>query len=172
MEQAHLDAGFWDYRLANDLESSSTNNNAYNVYLAAQCYLNAPAFLSKNMKISSLIEQRGDIHHLFPKKYLSDNGHLPRSYNQVANFVYTEQATNIKVGKLPPVDYLGKVHAQIEDGILDISSLTSEEELKENLRLNDIPEDLLTATHGDFASFLEQRRQLMAQTIKSYYEQL
>jgi hypothetical protein len=172
MEQAHLDAGFWDYRLANDLESSSTNNNAYNVYLAAQCYLNTPAFLSKNMKISSLIEQRGDIHHLFPKKYLSDNGHTPRSYNQVANFVYTEQATNIKVGKLPPADYLGKVQAQIEDGVLDISSLTSEEALNENLRLNDIPAGLLTATHNDFSSFLEQRRQLMAQKIKAYYEQL
>lgn len=39
-------------------------------------------------------------------------------------------------------------------------------------RLNDIPADLLTATHADFSSFLEQRRQLMAQKIKAYYEQL
>lgn len=172
MEQAHLGEGFWDYRLANDLESSSTNNNAYNVYLAAQCYLNAPAFLSKNMKISSLIEQRGDIHHLFPRKYLTDNGHLPRSYNQVANFVYTEQATNIKVGKLPPVEYLNKVQQQIAEGTLDISSLTSVDELKENLKLNDIPEGLLTATHENYTDFLNERRKLMALKIKTYYTQL
>src|SRR5690606_14568774 len=105
MEQSNLSEGFWDFGLVSDLESSSVNNNAYNVYLAAQCNANAPAFLSKSMKISSLIEQRGDIHHIFPKKYLSDNGYLPRQYNQVANFVYTEQATNIKVGKMPPKDY-------------------------------------------------------------------
>lgn len=172
MEQNHLGEGFWDYRLVSDLESSSPNNNAYNVYLAAQCYFNAPAFLSKNMKISSLIEQRGDIHHLFPKKYLTDNGHLARSYNQIANFAYTEQATNIKVGKLPPEEYLAKVQQQIQDGVLDISSITSMEELKENLRLNDIPEVLLTATHDQFGDFLDQRRKLMAQKIKSYYEQL
>ncbi|MGB0993857.1 MAG: hypothetical protein ACPG32_15485, partial [Akkermansiaceae bacterium] len=172
MEQAYLDDGFWGYRLIDDLESSSPNNNAYNVYLAAQCYLGSPAFLAKNMKASSLIEQRGDIHHLFPRKYLTDNGHLPRSYNQIANFAYTEQATNIKIGKMAPVEYLSNVEQQISDGVLDLCSLTTTEELEENLRLNDIPPSLLTATHDQFPDFLEQRRKLMALKIKDYYQQL
>lgn len=172
MEQAHLGDGFWDYTLVNDLESSSVNNNAYNVYLASQCYFKAPAFLSKDMKISSLVEQRGDIHHLFPKQYLMDNKYLIKSYNQVANYAYTEQATNIKIGKMPPEKYMSKVMQQIDDGILDICSLTSRDDLMENLRLNDVPEDLITAEHVQFGSFLEKRRALMAQKIKSYYEQL
>ena len=102
MEQAHLGEGFWDFGLINDLESSSVNNNAYTLYLASQVNCNSVAFLSKSMTITSLIEQRGDIHHIFPKQYLINNGYPQKAYNQVANFVYTEQATNIKVGKMPP----------------------------------------------------------------------
>jgi hypothetical protein len=172
MEQTHLGEGFWDFGLVNQLESSSTNNNAYNVYLAAQCYNNAPAFLSKSMKISSLIEQRGDIHHIFPKKYLSKNGYTPKLYNQVANLVYTEQATNIKVGMMQPKDYMDKVQSQIMDGIFDISTIVSRKDLETNLWLNDIPAILYTATHLDYDDFLIKRRKLMADKIKNYYEQL
>ncbi|KGK30530.1 DUF262 domain-containing protein [Cellulophaga sp. E6(2014)] len=172
MEQNHLGQGFWEFSLVNQLESSSVNNNAYNVYLAAQCYGNAPAFLSKSMKISSLIEQRGDVHHIFPKKYLAKNGFVPKQYNQVANFVYTEQATNVKVGMLMPRDYLAKVETQIQEGIFDISTLDSVNGLEENLRLNDIPAVLNTATHLDYDDFLVERRKLMAAKIKQYYEQL
>tara|TARA_R110002051_G_scaffold108607_6_gene181366 strand:+ start:9960 stop:11750 length:1791 start_codon:yes stop_codon:yes gene_type:complete len=172
MEQNNLGEGFWDFGLVSDLESSSVNNNAYNVYLAAQCNGNAPAFLSKSMKISSLIEQRGDIHHIFPKKYLSSNGFIQRQYNQVANFVYTEQATNIKVGKMPPEEYLGKVNDQIQKGIFDISTIDAKSTLEHNLSNNDIPEMLNTATSLDYDDFLVQRRKLMAFKIKTYYEQL
>lgn len=172
MEQNHLGQGFWEFSLVNQLESSSVNNNAYNVYLAAQCYGNAPAFLSKSMKISSLIEQRGDVHHIFPKKYLAQNGFIPKQYNQVANFVYTEQATNIKVGMKTPQDYLAKVEAQIQDGVFDISTLDSTIGLEENLVLNDIPKTLHKATHADYNDFLVERRKLIAAKIKDYYEQL
>ncbi|RCS28093.1 DUF262 domain-containing protein [Polaribacter sp. WD7] len=172
MEQNHLGQGFWEFALVSQLESSSVNNNAYNVYLAAQCYGNAPAFLSKSMKISSLIEQRGDLHHIFPKKYLVQNGYIPKQYNQVANFVYTEQATNIKVGMLPPKDYLEKVKHQISSNTFDISTLDSNKNLESNLLVNDIPKTLLNATHLDYNNFLKERRKSMASKIKNYYEQL
>jgi hypothetical protein len=172
MEQTHLGQGFWDFGLVSDLETSSINNNAYNVYLAAQCNGNAPAFLAKDMKISSLIEQRGDIHHIFPKKYLSKHNYAPRLYNQVANFVYTEQATNIKVGMMPPQEYMDKVKEQMTNGIRDISSIDSESLLKDNLVSNDIPISLQKADHTHYDNFLKERRQLMAQKIKQYYEQL
>jgi hypothetical protein len=172
MEQNHLGQGFWEFALVSQLESSSVNNNAYNVYLAAQCYGNAPALLSKSMKISSLIEQRGDIHHIFPKKYLSQNGYIPKQYNQVANFVYTEQATNIKVGMMTPKDYLAKVADQIDSNVFDISTMDSISNLKSNLLANDIPKELFTATHLEYENFLIERRKLMAAKIKEYYEVL
>ncbi|MCG8761952.1 DUF262 domain-containing protein [Tenacibaculum finnmarkense] len=169
MEQNHLGQGFWEFGLVSQLESSSVNNNAY---LAAQCHENSPTFLSKSMKISSLIEQRGDIHHIFPKKYLTENGYIPKQYNQVANFVYTEQATNIKVGMKTPQNYLTKVTEQIADSIFDISTIDSNTCLADNLMKNDIPNILHTATHLDYENFLVERRKLMAAKIKKYYEQL
>lgn len=172
MEQTHLGDGFWDFGIVSDLESSSINNNAYNVYLAAQCNNNTPAFLSKTMKISSLIEQRGDIHHIFPKKYLADNGFSPKQYNQVANFVYTEQATNIKVGKMAPKAYLGKVMEEIDARKYDISTIDSKKGLEDNLWGNDIPGILYTATYEDYNDFLLARRRLMADKIKAYYKGL
>ena len=97
---------------------------------------------------------------------------MPKQYNQVANYVYTEQATNIKVGKLPPKEYLAKVLQQTKDGVFDISTLDSGKDLERNLELNDIPAILYTATHLDYNEFLIRRRQLMALKIKDYYEKL
>ena len=172
MEQANLGPGFWDFGIINDLETSSVNNNAYNLYLAAQVNNNAVAFLSKKMKISALIEQRGDVHHIFPKKYLMNNGYPQKAYNQVANFVFTEQATNIKVGMLTPKDYLDKVKAQIEAGTNEISTLDSTTSLQENLINNDIPSIIEEASHLVYEDFLEERRRLMAKKLKGYYESL
>ncbi len=172
MEQAELGEGFWEFGLVSDLETSSVNNNAYNVYLAAQCSNNATAFLSKSMKISSLIEQRGDIHHIFPKKYLVKNNFSPKQYNQVANFVYTEQATNIKVGAVAPAEYMAKVKSEITAGVINLSTINSEEILNENLKNNDIPLILETSSYLEYENFLIERRKLMAERIKKYYENL
>lgn len=172
MELANLGEGFWEFSIVNSLETSSINNNVYNVYLAAQCQMNAKAFLAKSMKISSLIEQRGDIHHIFPKKYLVENGFGQTEYNQVANFVFTEQSTNIKIGKMAPVDYMTKVKNQIAAKIYDISTIDSEDLLNNNLLQNDIPLSIFTANKDHYEEFLKERRKLMAKRIKIYYEQL
>jgi hypothetical protein len=172
MEQSNLGEGFWDYTLVSDLESSSINNNAFNVYLAAQCNNNATAFLSKSMKISSLIEQRGDIHHIFPKKYLVKNKFEPKQYNQVANFVYTEQASNIKVGDMAPSVYLAKVKSEIKNGIFNLSTIDTETILIANLQHNDIPLNLENSDYLEYENFLGTRRKLIAKKIKEYYENL
>ena len=172
IEQSNLGDGFWDFGLVNNLESSSVNNNAYNVYLASQCYNNTVAFLSKSMKISSLIEQRGDIHHLFPAKYLSKNGYSPKQYNQVANYAYTEQATNIKVGMLAPKVYMEKVQNEISTGVLNITSIDSEIILKDNLVQNEVPLNFYNYEQLDYEAFLLERRGLMAKAIKKFYYQL
>lgn len=172
MELANLGDGFWNFRLVSDLESSSVNNNAYNIYLAAQCNGNSEAFLSKSMKISSLIEQRGDVHHLFPKKYLSKNGFSPKLYNQVANFVYTEQSTNIKVGMMAPSEYFAKVNEEIVNKVNNISTIDTDKLLNNNLVMNDIPSSILDANHSNYDDFLKERRILMAKKIREYYEKL
>lgn len=172
MEETHLGEGFWEFGLVNDLETSSTNNNAYNVYLAAQCNSNSNAFLSKSHTIKNLLEQRGDVHHIFPKKYLSSNNFKPKQYNQVANFVFTEQSINIKVGKQPPEKYMKRVKEEIGENKVNLTSITSLEELDKNFKQNDIPTSLSHSTFEDYENFLAERRKLMAKRIKSYYEKL
>ena len=172
MEKTHLGAGFWDFGIISDLESSSVNNNAYNVYLASQCNSNATAFLSKSMKISSLIEQRGDIHHIFPKKYLIDNGYTQKQYNQVANFVYTEQSTNIKIGKMAPKIYFEQVQKEISESKFNISTIDNYNDLNKNLHQNDIPSEILNFEHKDYDHFLFERKKMMSAKIKLFYESL
>lgn len=172
MEQSYLGAGYWDYKLVRDLETSSVNNNAYNVYIAVQCNQNKPAFLAKDMMISSLIEQRGDVHHIFPKGYLTKKGFVQKQYNQVANFVYTETTTNIKIGALPPKDYIAKVKEQIQKKEKNITSLESDQQLTDNFIHNDIPYGIEIMDSNDYEQFLESRRKLMAQKIKQYYTSL
>jgi hypothetical protein len=51
----------------------------------------------------------------------------------------------------------------IYGGIVDI------DELKENLRQSCIPDGFENMDIKDYSSFLEERRKLMAQKIRSYY---
>lgn len=172
MEQTHLSEGFWEFGLVNTLETSSVNNNAYNIYLASQCNDGTKVFLSKSMKVSSLIQQRGDIHHIFPKKYLVNNGYDQKLYNQVANYTYTEQSTNIKIGMLSPNKYFEKIKTQIIEHIFDITTIDNESLLHDNLIDNDIPLSILENTHENYEAFLLERRKLMASKIKRYYYSL
>lgn len=172
MQESNLGEGFWKFRLVNDLETSSTNNNAYNVYLAAQCNENANAFLSKAHTIKNLLEQRGDVHHIFPKKYLSQHNFKPKEYNQVANFVFTEQSTNIKVGKLPPAEYIAKLKEEIKQNKVNLTSITAIDELNNNFKQNNIPTSLANSTFENYNDFLAERRKLMAKRIKEYYNNL
>src|SRR5207249_7484045 len=91
--------------LVQQLESASSNNPAFNVYLAALCKLNHKGFLSKDISIKDLIQHKGDIHHIFPKDYLKKSGLTKGDYNQVANYVYMQTEINVKIGSRAPVDY-------------------------------------------------------------------
>ena len=181
IEQAELDDGFWTYRIVNDLDSSSTVNNAYLCYLASQCKNNESAFLSESMSVRNLLEQssNGNVHHIFPKNYLIKNGFKKSDYNQVANYTFTEQQINIKLGNLAPKEYMVKVVDEIKAKEIAIkdnksyeseySSIKSQDALIDNKALNCIPESLDTSDYTHYNDFLSQRRQLMAQKIKAFY---
>ncbi|HCO87568.1 MAG TPA: hypothetical protein DIT80_05175 [Lachnospiraceae bacterium] len=63
--------------------------------------------------MKSLIDQRGDIHHIFPKKYLQKCGIKESGmYNQIANYVYTQSEINIKIKDQAPKEYMAQVKEQ------------------------------------------------------------
>lgn len=172
IEAAYLSDSFWDSGLIQRLSTSSNNAPALHVFWAAQTKLNDKGFLSRDITVKEMIEQRGDIHHIFPRQYLKDNNLTKSQYNQVANYVYVQQEINIKVGKRSPSDYIGQIRGQCESGKLVYGGIDNLEDFESNLEANCIPGDIHEMTIEHYAQFLEARRALMAQKIKKYYQGL
>lgn len=172
-EEGELSESFWNNVLITKLDSSSSINNMFNVFLMAQVKMMDHGFLSEHIDVKSLIEQRGDIHHIFPKKNLQKCGITERClYNQIANYVYTQSEINIKIKDLAPKVYMSQVKEQCSGGNAVYGGIDSMDKLRQNLEANCIPEGIFEMEHTDFEAFLAKRRQLMSQKIRSYYQLL
>lgn len=171
--EQNLTDTFWNTTLVQNLETSSVNSPYLCVFFAASCREGSDSLFNEGSKFSNLIVTMGDVHHIFPKQYLIDNGIKDKSkYNQVANFTYLDTPTNIAVGKDEPCKYFSKVFDQTKTEDFKIGNLKTEEAIKKNLSDNCIPLEIKNWTYKDYDKFLEQRRKLMAQKIRNYYEKL
>jgi hypothetical protein len=167
-EEAELSEAFWNASLPQSLDSSVANSPYFLVFLAAQSKSNDKGFLSKEILVSDLILEHGDIHHLFPKDYLRKNGFGKRDYNQIANYVYMQSEINIKVGNKSPKEYFSLVKEQIQNQAPQISPIISQSSLQENLQMNCIPFGLMDMQIENYQEFLSERRKLMSQKIRKY----
>lgn len=172
MEDARLSDNFWSIEVPQNLTYASPINPTYLVYLASQASGNDVSLLSNNLTVRDLIEISGDIHHIFPKEYLKEHGFEKNLYNQVANYAYLDAQVNKSVGKRSPSDYFGAALRQCSTGTVEIGSIMDEQQLKENLKSNCIPEDVFEMDADCYETFLKERRLLMAQKIRRYYEGL
>lgn len=172
-EAGELSDAFWNTVLVQRLDTSVSSSPYFLTFLMAQVKKNARGFLSKQINVQSLIEQRGDIHHIFPKKYLQKNGvNNRKDYNQIANYVYTQSEINIKIKDAPPVEYMENMRKQVVGEGSYYGSIDSMEDLQKNLAENCIPEEFMGMDIFDYAVFLDTRRMMMAQYIREYYESL
>jgi len=172
-ESALLSDAFWDVRLVQNLETSSTNSPYFNTFLAAQIFAGDRSLLSNSSKVSDLISVTGDVHHIFPREYLKKNGFNDRwQYNQVANYAYLDTGVNISIGMKAPNDYFSAAYAQCNTGDIAVGTITSKNVLLENLAANCIPANIENMTAEDYPEFLRQRRTMMAKKIREYYYSL
>lgn len=173
VEGARLSNAFWEVELLQRLDTSIASSPVFNVFLASQCKMNVRGFLSSNITVKDLIEQRGDVHHIFPRQFLKDNK-IPRSqYNQIANYVYIQSEINIKIGKKSPAEYLGYVaNTQCTGGECKYGGITCHSDLVANMEENCIPASTQKMTLADYQDFLSQRRVLIAKRLKEYYYSL
>ncbi|MFD1337118.1 DUF262 domain-containing protein [Oceanobacillus iheyensis] len=170
IEAGELSDAYWNHVLVTRLDSSVKSSPYFNLFTMAQVVNKDQAFLSKSITVQHLIEERGDVHHLFPKRYLQKNGVNNRSqYNQIGNYVYTEQVVNLAIKDKAPEDYMGSVKEQQDTNGLKIGESMDADALKENLAMNCVPESIYNMTVEDYPAFLDERRRLMAQKIKQYY---
>ena len=172
IEDATLSDNFWNIQLNQNLTYVSSINPTYQVFLAAQNFFKKDSLLS-HIPVGELVNLGGDIHHIFPKQYLVDNGFDKHDYNQVANYAYLDTPINIKIGKKSPKVYLNEALDAIR-GAQDTSfkSIKSEAEFYQNLEDNSIPASILEMDHTSYQDFLEARRAKMTELIRKYYYSL
>lgn len=171
-EAGDLSDAFWEVTLPQRFDTSVASSPYFNVFLAAQAKEHDKGFLSDHIEVESMLENRGDIHHLFPKKYLTKN-HLTRGmYNQIANYVFIQQEINIKISDDPPCVYMRKVMNQCHTKKPVYGGIVDKDVLKENLRQNCVPDGFENMDINNYEKFLLERRKLMAQKIHKYYEAL
>lgn len=172
IEAATLSDNFWNVKVVQDLEYTSTNNPTFLVFLAAQIMQNDVSLLSTNVPVRDLVLLGGDIHHIFPKDYLKKLGHEKNSYNQDANYVYLDKPINISIGNKAPNVYFGEAFEQCETQTIKVGAITDKQQLLENLKANCIPENVKDMDESNYSDFLAERRKMMAEKIKNYYNSL
>jgi hypothetical protein len=173
MESSELGETFWDVRLTRDLTTSNSRHPALMVYLASQVKNNVRGFLSRDITVRSMLEHRGDVHHIYPKNFLKGKHNLPKSqYNQIANYAYAQQEINISIGDQSPEKYVETVMNQCETKKPVYGNITQLDDLKANLKEHCIPPEFLNGGLNEFDDFLSARRSMMASTLKKYYDRL
>lgn len=170
VEDGELSDAFWTHVLVSKLDTSVSSSPVFNIFVMAQIKANDRGFLSEQIDVKSMIEQRGDIHHIFPKNYLKSNGINAKSrYNQIANYVYTQSEINIKIKDKAPAVYMAEIKEQCETSTTRYGGIIDYNDLMENLKENCVPCEIFTMDIEDYTQFLQKRRLLMAEKIKNYY---
>lgn len=171
IEAATLSDTFWNVAVAQNLNVTSTINPTFLVYLASQVVGDDVSLLSNNIPVRLLIEG-GDVHHIFPKEYLKQNGFEKSQYNQVANYAYLDTQVNKSIGKKAPNEYFPEAKKQCETKDITIGSITDYDQLSDNLKINCIPDGIFEMDYTRYDEFLRERREMMAKKIREYYEAL
>ena len=172
-EERRLSPAFWNNILVENFNTSVASSPYWKTYLIAQVKLGDRAFLSKYINVKTLIEGRGDIHHIFPKNYLQNNDKDNRTiYNQIANFAMLQSEINIQISNKAPNVYMSEVLNQCNGEEHAYGAIDNIDDLKKNMEENCIPEMFINMNVNNYDEFLTQRRILMANKIKQFYESL
>lgn len=172
-EERQLHETFWNNILVEKFNTSVTSSPFWKTFLIAQIKLGDRGFLSQGIKVQHMIEDRGDIHHIFPKDYLMKNGIANKQmYNQIANFVMLQTEINIKVSNKSPNEYMGQVIEQCNGQENVYGLISNMEDLNKNLEENAVPKEFINMTFENYQEFLAKRRVLMANKIKDFYYSL
>lgn len=169
---AELPESFWTGMLPQFMATSSIKSPYFLCYKAAQGKLGDKGFLSTNITVTDLLLNRSDIHHVYPRQHLKGKGLSASTYNQIANYVVAQSEINITISSTAPELYFRELAEQCKGGAVKYGGITDEAIMRENLRMNCIPEAMLDGEIKDFNAFLEERRKLMALKIKAWFEVL
>lgn len=169
---AELPDSFWTGMLPQLMDTSSSNSPYFLAYLAAQVKLGDKGFLSRDITVQDLLMNRSDVHHVYPRNHLKKQGLARGRYNQIANFVLAQSEINIAIGDKAPNVYFKELAEQCDGGKKKYGGIVRNGEMCANLEMHCLPESMLNGHIPSYDEFLEQRRRLMAQKIKRWFEAL
>lgn len=164
-----LPDSFWTGMLPQFMDTSSIKSPYFLCYKAAQVKLGDKGFLSRDITVRDLLLNRADVHHVYPRQYLKEKGLTSGAYNQIANYVIAQSEINIAIGAKAPLVYFDELRQQVEIRSKKYGGITDKNELDANLETNCIPAGVLSGDVPDYHGFLEIRRHLMAQKIKTWF---
>lgn len=170
--RGELSDAFWEAGLPQSMETSVASSPYFRLFQAAQIKMNDKGFLSQDISVRELIEVKSDVHHIFPKDYLKKYGLARGQYNQIANYVVAQSEINISIGNKEPKIYFGDLQKQCDGGKKKYGNIKDVDVLRKNLRMNCIPDGIEEMTADDYPAFLAERRKLMANKIRKYFESL
>jgi hypothetical protein len=168
---ANFSDEYWNLLLPSQMNTSAAKSTYWNTFQAAQAAMGDKGFLSSALTCRDLIENRGDAHHVYPKNYMKNLEFAKGQYNQIANFVLTQQEINIAIGDKPPGIYFAELLEQCSGGKPRYGNIVDLEVLKANLSSHAIPLELLEG-EMPYSDFLDLRRTAMAQKIKMFVTEL
>jgi hypothetical protein len=162
---ARLTSDFWTVTLPGDLATSAARSPSMFAYFAALNVLDARALYS-NHTVRELMDPAIqpsrtalERHHLFPVAWLKKHGVTDqRDYNQIANFTVVEWGDNAAISDAAPMTYVPDLERRFDQATLN-----------RMYRHHAIPRGWETLA---YPTFLRERRQLMAETIREAYEKL
>jgi hypothetical protein len=169
---AELPDTFWTGMLPQLMDTSSSTSPYFLAFKAAQAKLGDKGFLSRDITVRDLLLNRSDVHHVFPRHHLKTQGMARGRYNQIANFVVAQSEINIAIGSAPPEIYFAELRAQVTGGPVRYGGIDGAAELRANLEANCIPDGLMDGTLTSYDDFLAERRILMADKIRTWFEGL
>ncbi|MBE6509390.1 MAG: DUF262 domain-containing protein [Methanobrevibacter sp.] len=165
---SELTNDFWEVTLPERLKSSRSNP-AEATYLASKIFEDNNVLFSEiKLKdyLSPLIKspkKQIEKHHIFPKNYLKTNLKLKQvDFNQIANMIYIDYHVNIRISDMPPHEYWDVVLGECSEN-------TREFVLNNYTEAYDLPFEFWNM---DYFEFLDERRKLMAESIRKYFEKL
>lgn len=173
VEASSLSDSFWTVTLPQNLETSYVSSPAFNTFIAAQINLNCNSMLMNGTKVADLVTVSGDVHHIFPRAYLKNNGITNKTkYNQVANYIYLDTQVNKTISDYAPAVYFTKAKQQCESKRIELGNISDAALLTTNLAENCIPNSIDQMNVASYDDFLCERRKMMAALIEKYYKGL
>ncbi len=160
---SQLTDDYFRITLPTNLDSNEAMGPYWQGFVAAQVVLGAKSLFS-TVPLSQLLtlgssgtKKAFDKHHLFPDNYLKQNGYLTKRSNK-GNFTLVDYANNIYISDDAPEIYVRRFRQEL-----------GEEVYKQNCIEHALPYDF---EKMDYELFLEERRKLMAQLVKTAFLKL